>query len=193
MIHQIFPTQIGTYNIDLDKELINSVMQEYNVHPMKVLDNGNTSFAMTPIGDKPSRSDFFLHHEKLRYLLQDIYSKLHDYTNSLELEPCMLSNSWFNRMDSGGSVRMHRHTGSVVSGALYIDAPKNSSPLVFTDPLNNCRMMELSMASNFHYEVDIYEGLLVLFPSWLMHETFPQEEQRTVISFNTYHAPPTSF
>lgn len=193
MIHHIFPTQIATYKIDLDKGLIYSVMQDFNVGPMKVLDRGNTSYAPPPIGEIATTSDFFLFNEKLQHLVQAIQSKLNDYTNALSLEPCMLSNSWFNRMDIDGSVRMHRHTGSVVSGALYVDAPKGSTPLVFSDPLNGCRMMELCRLNNYHYEVDVYEGLLVLFPSWLMHETFPQKEPRTVISFNTYHAPPTSF
>lgn len=187
MIHQIFPTQIGTYNIDLDKELIYSVMQDYTVGPLRVLDGGTTSYA------RKNASDFFLSDARLTNLVQDIYSKLNNYTDTLYLEPCKIAASWFNKMDSDGSVRQHRHTGSVVSGALYIDAPNNSSPLVFSDPLNGCRMMELCRVDNYHYAVDVYEGLLVLFPSWLMHETFSQKESRTVISFNTYHALSTSF
>jgi len=187
MIHQIFPTQIGTYNINLDKELIYSVMRDYNVGLLRVLDGGTTSYA------RGSVSDFFLSDARLTNLVQDIYSKLNEYTNTLYLEPCEIATSWFNKMDSNGSVRQHRHTGSVVSGALYVDAPKGSSPLVFSDPLNGCRMMELFRRSQFQYELDVYEGLLILFPSWLQHETFPQKEPRTVISFNTYHALTTSF
>tara|TARA_B100000508_G_scaffold128492_1_gene114317 strand:+ start:1118 stop:1681 length:564 start_codon:yes stop_codon:yes gene_type:complete len=187
MIHQIFPTQIATYDLNLDKELIYSVMKDYNVGLLKVLDGGTTSYA------RGSATDYFLSDGRLTNLIRDIYSKLNDYTNTLYLEPCEIAASWFNKMDSNGSVRQHRHTGSVVSGALYVDAPKGSSPLVFSDPLDGCRMMELCSANNFHYEVDIYEGLLVLFPSWLQHETFPQHQPRTVISFNTYHALTPSF
>ena len=187
MIHQIFPTQIATYDLNLDKELIYSVMKDYNVGLLKVLDGGTTSYA------RGSATDYFLSDGRLTNLIRDIYSKLNDYTNTLYLEPCEIAASWFNKMDSNGSVRQHRHTGSVVSGALYVDAPKGSSPLVFSDPLNGYRMMELCSARNFHYEVDVYEGLLVLFPSWLQHETFPQHQPRTVISFNTYHALTPSF
>ena len=191
-IANIFPTQIGTYHLDLDKELINSVMQDYKIGPLQALDRGNTSFALG------AASDFgfhpyahFLFDSRLADLVQNIQFKLNQYTNDLYLEPCKITNSWFNKMDTDGSVRMHRHNGSVVSGALYINVPDNSSPLVFMDPLNGFKMMELSRR-RFQYEVDIEEGLLLFFPSWLLHETFAQKKPRTVISFNTYHAPATS-
>ena len=187
----IFPTQIGTYHIDLDKEIIYSDMPEYKVGPLQVLEGGITSYA------RGSASDFFLSDERLTSLVQNIYSKLNEYTDTLHFEPCEISQSWFNKMDRTGSVRQHRHTGSVISGALYVDAPSNTSPLVFSDPLNGCRMMELCKKPQFQYGLDVYDGLLILFPSWLQHETFSQQDPRllfqqtkprTVISFNTYHA-----
>ena len=66
MIHQIFPTHIATYSIDLDKELIYSVMQDYTVGPLRVLDGGTTSYA------RGSVSDFFLSDARLTNLVQDI-------------------------------------------------------------------------------------------------------------------------
>ena len=91
-------------------------------------------------------------------------------------------------MDDNGNVALHRHQGSVVSGALYIDLPDNPSPIRFKNPLIPYKMMELyTEQSNYHQSVEIYEGLLILFPSWLEHETLPQKGKRTVISFNTLH------
>ena len=119
---------------------------------------------------------------------QEIYLKLDDYTNKCSLVPCDISASWFNKMDDNGNVALHRHQGSVVSGALYIDLPDNPSPIRFKNPLIPYKMMELyTEQSNYHQSVEIYEGLLILFPSWLEHETLPQKGKRTVISFNTLH------
>ena len=43
----------------------------------------------------------------------------------------MIKNSWMNRVGKGGSVRSHRHEGSVVSGAFYPIADEGSCPLIF--------------------------------------------------------------
>tara|TARA_B100000886_G_scaffold229128_1_gene159783 strand:- start:513 stop:1094 length:582 start_codon:yes stop_codon:yes gene_type:complete len=177
----IFPTQIGTYHIDLDKELINSVMQDYKISPLDVLNRGRTSYQQS------YDSDFFLFDKRLNDLKNQIISKLNDYTSQTFLVPCAISSSWFNKMDGNGSVNAHRHNGSVVSGALYLEVPDHASPLVLKDPLEPYRMMELSTYFTDQYGVDVYEGLLILFPSWLEHKTFPQKDSRTVISFNTIH------
>ena len=49
-------------------------------------------------------------------------------------------------------------------------------------------MMELYNGnSNYYNTIGVYEGLLLLFPSWLEHQTLPQSGKRCVISFNTLH------
>tara|TARA_B100001057_G_C22419961_1_gene783136 strand:- start:50 stop:616 length:567 start_codon:yes stop_codon:yes gene_type:complete len=176
----IFPTQIGTYKLTLDEELINLVMNDYQISSIGVLNGSKSSYGIT--GTK------FLNDERLKFLLDEIYSKLNHYTNELSLVPVDVSGSWFNQMDDGGNVKLHRHEGSVISGALYFNLSDNPSPIRFKSPLIPYKMMELYTSNSDYYQtIDVYEGLLILFPSWLEHETLPQFGNRCVISFNTLH------
>ena len=102
--------------------------------------------------------------------------------------PVDVSSSWFNEMDNGAHVKLHRHERSIISGVLYFNLSNNSSPISFKNPLIPYKMMELYNGnSNYYNTIDVYEGLLILFPSWLEHETLPQSGKRCVISFNTIH------
>lgn len=77
-------------------------------------------------------------------------------------------NSWFNTMNVGDELKIHKHEESIVSGAFYINVGENSVPLIFSTE-----------------RVKPKNGLLVLFPSEMDHYTEPEREQRTVMSFNT--------
>ena len=90
----LFPTQIGTYNINLDKTLINLVMNDYQISSHELLNGSKSSYGIT--------NTKFLNDKRLKNLLDEIYSKLNDYTNQLSLVPLDISGSWFNEMDDGG-------------------------------------------------------------------------------------------
>ena len=86
---------------------------------------------------------------------------------------------WSVVLKKGGHQKRHIHPESVVSGVVYIKLPpdtadenKKEGNLVF--PSNNMRM------------VTPQEGMAVLFPSYLPHETVPinSEEERICIAFN---------
>ena len=68
-------------------------------------------------------------------MLEEIYSKLDDYTNELSLVPVDVSSSWFNEMDNGAHVKLHRHERSIISGVLFFNLSNNSSPISFKNPL----------------------------------------------------------
>ena len=76
----LFPTQIGTYTINLDKELINLVMSDYQISSHELLNGSKSSYGLT--------DDKFLYDKRLKSLLQEIYSKLDDYTREISLMPC---------------------------------------------------------------------------------------------------------
>ena len=86
---------------------------------------------------------------------------------------------WSVVLKKGGHQKRHIHPESVVSGVIYIKLPtetadedKKEGNLVF--PSNNMKM------------VTPKEGLAVLFPSYLPHETVPinSDEERICIAFN---------
>ena len=90
------------------------------------------------------------------------------YLKEYHPKPLKIINSWFNTMNVGDELKIHKHEESIVSGAFYINVGKNSVPLIFSTE-----------------QVKPKNGLLVLFPSEMEHYTEPEREQRTVMSFNT--------
>ena len=86
---------------------------------------------------------------------------------------------WSVVLKKGGHQKRHIHPESIVSGVLYIKLPAESADedkkegnLVF--PANNMKM------------VTPKEGMAVLFPSYLPHETVPisTDDERICIAFN---------
>ena len=103
-----------------------------------------------------------------------------------------ISMSWFNVLEKGQSVNLHRHEVSVLSAAYYVKADKDSAGLNFKSPIDPYRMHEY-FVKNTEYnvknvEVACEQGTLYLFPSWLEHYTNPnQTDKRITISFNTMY------
>ena len=129
-------------------------------------------------GDSSYETDKqFLFNPKLKDLLVDVQLSINDYLKTLTLPPTMLSSSWFNILYKGGSVEKHQHAdswdnkeSSVVSGAYYPYVEENSCPLLFGDGSIK----------------EAFNGLLIIFPSWLEHWTTPnQSGKRITVSFNT--------
>lgn len=187
----IFPTRIDIHNIADDpewanlKELIRQ--SEPNARPHGLVCNADSSYgtSMTPI----------LSQFSVRRLRARIENLVKEMAQDLQMPPTQISNSWFNIMGQGQRVKPHRHEISVISGALYVEAPEGSVGLNFHSPLSQCRMAEMLLGSNEYNEnfhtIECKEGQLVLFPSWLEHSTeINQSSRRVVVSFNTEYGPP---
>ena len=84
----------------------------------------------------------------------------------------------------------HDHMGAAdISGAYYLKVPKDSGEIYFTDP-------RPSSSSSFYLRsvvdkgskriIKPFEGLLLLWPSFLIHGTFPNlsNDTRIMVSFN---------
>jgi hypothetical protein len=87
------------------------------------------------------------------------------YCSKYEIQPLKFINSWFNISQTGNKLIAHKHEESIISGAFYISG---STPLIFPD-----------------VSIKPYPGLLVIFPSDLVHYTEEETEERITISFNT--------
>lgn len=130
---------------------------------------------------------------ELRSLYDGFQQCVDVYSQELGLAPNRITSSWMNILHKGGSVDIHRHHDSIVSGAFYPHVNVNSSNLIFLSPLDGYRMMDSSRfsshassyAGNAHH-VSAETGKLVLFPSWLQHYV-PQNDSdlRITLSFNT--------
>jgi hypothetical protein len=100
--------------------------------------------------------------------LFDLKKIIQKHLNEYYPKPLQIINSWFNTMNVGDELKIHKHEDSIVSGAFYVNVRENSVPLIFSTE-----------------QIKPKNGLLVLFPSEMEHYTEPEKEQRTVISFNT--------
>lgn len=110
----------------------------------------------------------------------------------LEHMDLLMIDCWSNIQQPGSQVLLHRHPNSLISAAYYVEAPANCGRIMFETPLEPYRMSDFprfARQTEFNakrYAVEPVPGRLVLFPSWLGHqtETNRSNAERMVISFN---------
>ena len=85
----------------------------------------------------------------------------------------------------------HIHANSLISSAYYIDVGKDCGKIIFDDPRPGSTIKKASYASVGNWNqgnvtVEPQTGLLVMFPSYLVHHVQPNmsEKERVILSFN---------
>lgn len=134
--------------------------------------------------------------KSFKVLEQTLEVHLKSYLASLEYDikpsDLYLSQCWVNVMPEGAQHTAHIHPLSVLSGTVYLQLPKGSSPIKFEDPrlglfMNSPTPKVKAKLSNQRFiTLKPDEGDVVLFESWLRHEV-PQNttaEPRISVSFN---------
>jgi len=129
-------------------------------------------------------------------LEQALEIHLKSYLNALEFEisakDLYLSQCWVNVMPEGAQHTAHIHPLSVISGTMYLQLPKDSSPIKFEDPrlgfFMNAPMPKLKakLINQRFITLKPDEGDVVMFESWLRHEVplNTTAEPRISVSFN---------
>ncbi|NDB30341.1 hypothetical protein EB155_11520 [archaeon] len=179
----LFPTPVGIYEIDIDLDLVKKKILTFTTQPHGLLDDSQSSF---------ENDGSILYDPDLNFLKEKIESCIDDYVQNVCLQPIVITGSWYNQMKIGCRVNLHRHEGSVVSGAFYVDVDDDTVPLRFKSPLQPYKMNDLhERFENQYASVGVMlppkKGTLLLFPSWLEHETDSETGTRCVISFNTLY------
>lgn len=106
-----------------------------------------------------------------------------------------MTGMWATRHPRGGFHHRHSHGNSFLAGIYYLDGTDNSSSTEFYSPhqYNNIiippRLPDSNDSRYFNRTTELVrfqEGLLVIFPAWLTHDTQPNlhETDRTILSFN---------
>ena len=148
---------------------------------------GYTSYAS--LNDLPRRDPAFM---DLKKLLDRHAAKFAaELAFDLPRKP-KLDSLWVNLLKAGGHHSAHIHPHSILSGTLYVDAPKGSGPIRFEDP-----RLPLMMAAPVRRDdapdqlrsfiaIDPRPGLLLMWESWLRHEVLAgsAKADRLSISFN---------
>ena len=129
------------------------------------------------LGDNEGQINDLLGEKLLKISKEYLYSDLgaDNYSNETNFK----ISGWCVVLLSGGKQLRHIHPDSLVSGVLYLKVPKSVS-----DPSNNDGNL-LFPAFN-QLSVTPEAGKVILFPSYLPHETvdFSSDEERICIAFN---------
>jgi len=99
---------------------------------------------------------------------------------------------WINVLGPGGLNTPHDHPAWVWSGSYYVRVPESddqrSGSIEFFDSRTNVRSLTVEGAPCFasKFSVKPREGMLLLFPSYLRHWVYPNEnaEERISVAFN---------
>ena len=169
----IFPVPIATTEIDLpDIEKVNWVQ-----------------------GDNFLQSEDDLHKQDfMQSTVKDILEHANNFGQLIgwRKEDYWIRQMWANKYapstetKSGGSIHAHYHSNSLLSGVLYFD---DNSPTRFfqhdkTRYLIKTSVVESNPFTNEIFTVQAKAGRLVLFPSYLVHDSEPSEQERITMSFN---------
>ncbi len=91
---------------------------------------------------------------------------------------------------------VQNHPNSVLSGVYFLKTPLNCGGIYFSDPRPATQMIvppvkDFNMWTLPRITYKPYEGMMLLFPSWLSHgvETNLSDEDRVCISFNIMMQP----
>jgi uncharacterized protein (TIGR02466 family) len=136
--------------------------------------------------------NFNLYNEKryrplMIHIMQSIYDTYREFVPDVKFEP---GNAWWTVYSKGAFIPRHTHYNSMISGAYYVRHPKDAGTISFFNPIanlvNHLTCESLIWKADTRMEVQPKTGTLLLFPSWLEHETPPNEsdEDKIIVSFN---------
>jgi uncharacterized protein (TIGR02466 family) len=105
-----------------------------------------------------------------------------------------ITQSWLNVTKPGEFHHNHSHSNSIISGVFYISTVEDDK-IIFNAP--NTRIKErikfelkaFNAWNSYNWSFPSSNNELILFPSWLDHQVFPNEKSTTdriSISFNTF-------
>ena len=148
---------------------------------------GYTSYAS--LNDLPRRDPIFADLAKL--LSKHVSAFAADCAFELDRKP-KLDSLWVNLLRGPGHHSGHIHPHSIISGTLYVEAPKGSGAIRFEDPRLPQMMAAPTRRPDAAEELQPFvkvqprPGLLLLWESWLRHEVLPGSNrgERLSISFN---------
>jgi uncharacterized protein (TIGR02466 family) len=122
----------------------------------------------------------------LRLGVEQVLAFLHVGTAPFEI-----TGLWVNVAAPGGMVRMHNHPNNFLSGVYYLQVQAGADTINFHDPRPQTAVVrppvsELTAYNTDQVVVPVEEGVLLIFPSWLVHsvDANRSDQARISASFN---------
>ncbi len=176
---ETFPTDIFIFkNESIDNHTIISKLKKQK---SLIREGTNLSY----LNDIHNKSDFLELVNWFDLCLDEIRTTQHYVCDRIEI-----TRSWYNcaLAGKGHHQNFHKHTMSFFSAVYYLT---NGSPTFFEDPVLQRTSASQIEVLRHNYNptliVDAEPGKLVIFPSWMYHQTPPHvaDYDRWIISFNT--------
>jgi uncharacterized protein (TIGR02466 family) len=182
MIHNLFPTPIGFY--ELNREFTKSEF-DFLLNQKSRSNMGNTT----------SIDNYICRSSKLKKLKQFFdESLLHYFTTvyrpKYDVIP-RITQSWVNYTKPGEYHHKHAHPNSFISGVFYIQSDKEKDKIYFyKDGYQQIKVpaADWNEWNSESWWFEAVTGKLIIFPSSLTHmvETVQSEKTRVSLSFNTF-------
>jgi len=129
--------------------------------------------------------------DELPSLLDKIGYHLYEFTQKFELPLYNSMKYWVQNYEKGDFHTKHSHPHSIISGVYYVQANKNAGKIIFYNPnphiLNSINISGEVEYKKQHFDIKPKSGLLILFPSYLIHKVVESKKKntiRTCIAFN---------
>tara|TARA_R110000796_G_scaffold246206_1_gene370868 strand:- start:60 stop:638 length:579 start_codon:yes stop_codon:yes gene_type:complete len=185
-MNTIFSVNVYKEKLDIkNKPLINYLLKLKKDSKGRKISNP-TGWQSFPID---VNQDIFLH------LNKEIQKKFVKYMESIPLNNSFqISSVWGNINGYKDYNTAHIHPHSAISGIYYLKTPANCGRLCFYNPAEqgigylwgHC-VKKFTTQNSVLWKIDIEEGDLILFPSWLKHSVDPnlnKKEDRISLAFN---------
>jgi uncharacterized protein (TIGR02466 family) len=118
--------------------------------------------------------------------VNDVISVLSTKHREVEITGC-----WANISPPGGSHTSHMHPNNFLSAVYYVTVPPGGHRITFYDPRHQIHILapafdQVNIHNSDNVNIEAEEGMLLLFPSWLVHSVpvNTSNESRISISFN---------
>ncbi len=109
----------------------------------------------------------------------------------VEYDAFEITGCWANINPPGTRHVAHQHPNNYLSGVYYLKAPEGAPSIAFLDPRSHVHIISPKVRRDNNYNsgrvnIDVREGMLIIFPAWLVHEVGENrtDESRISISFN---------
>jgi len=169
---------VATFNLDYDEALITNAIKNWKPVPDEEL-----TYPTTLPNFNPFKRAFFGYKHNFDFLGEAKLTKLKKnfqeccdlYTEKVNLDKIVITNSWFGILNKGSEVEFHEHLldSPVLLGVYYFKIGKGSSPLVLQNKESNLKLHP-------------YNGRFILFPGWMKHGVEVNKSlERGCIGFNT--------
>jgi uncharacterized protein (TIGR02466 family) len=170
-----FATQVHYKDLDNFKTINKQIIKEINT--LKKKDKGLTLLNALGWHSSKIKEGFDVIKNEFLVMQQEIY-EVENYNK--KTKPLM-TDMWVNVNPRYAYNKEHHHIpGSLWSAIYYVSAPKNSGKIFFKDsaiekwnfnpvyePFETSFIKNNNSAKEVHYE--IYEGRMIMFPSYLVH------------------------